>query len=50
LAALKKKARRCGASIVFLDERGFLLQPPNRRTWAPRGCTPEQRSSRRRNR
>jgi hypothetical protein len=25
---------------VFLDETGFLLQPVNRRTWAPRGDTP----------
>jgi transposase len=27
---------------VFLDETGFLLQPVNRRTWAPRGETPVQ--------
>jgi transposase len=29
---------------VFLDETGFLLQPLNRRTWAPRGRRPEQRA------
>ena len=27
---------------MFLDETGFLLQPLNRRTWAPRGETPLQ--------
>jgi transposase len=27
---------------VFLDETGFLLQPLNRRTWAPTGCRPQQ--------
>lgn len=26
--------------MVFLDESGFLLVPPVRRTWAPRGQTP----------
>jgi transposase len=35
---------------VFVDEAGFLLQPVNRRTWAPRGVTPEQRSWDRRDR
>jgi transposase len=35
---------------VFVDEVGFLLQPVNRRTWAPRGVTPEQRSWDRRDR
>lgn len=39
-----KKARRSGKSIVFLDETGFMLQPIRRRTWAPRGKTPIQRS------
>lgn len=29
-----------GASLVFLDESGFLLQPLLRRSWAPRGQTP----------
>ena len=27
---------------MFVDESGFLLQPLNRRTWAPRGRTPIQ--------
>ena len=27
---------------MFVDESGFLLQPLNRRTWAPRGKTPLQ--------
>ena len=27
---------------MFVDESGFLLQPLNRRTWAPRGKTPIQ--------
>lgn len=40
----QKKARRSGASIVFIDETGFRLQPVNRRTWAPRGETPVQRA------
>jgi hypothetical protein len=44
LAAYQKKARRRGASIVFIDETGFRLQPVNRRTWAPRGQTPVQRA------
>jgi hypothetical protein len=44
LAPHQKKARRRGASIVFIDETGFRLQPVNRRTWAPRGETPVQRA------
>ena len=44
LAADQNKARRRGASIVFIDESGFRLQPVNRRTWAPRGQTPVQRA------
>jgi transposase len=35
---------------VFIDETGFLLQPLNRRTWAPRGQTPVQRVSARHDR
>lgn len=27
---------------MFLDETGFMLQPVNRHTWAPRGETPVQ--------
>lgn len=44
LAADQKKARRRGASLIFIDETGFRLQPVNRRTWAPRGETPVQRA------
>lgn len=44
LAPHQKKARRRAASIVFIDETGFRLQPVNRRTWAPRGETPVQRA------
>ena len=44
LATDQKKARRRGASIVFVDESGFRLQPVNRRTWAPTGETPIQRA------
>ncbi len=35
LAADQKKALRQRATVVFLDETGFLLQPVTRRTWAP---------------
>ncbi len=35
---------------MFIDETGFLLQPLNRRTWAPRGQTPVQRVSARHDR
>lgn len=31
---------RLGAHLVFVDESGFLLVPPVRKTWAPRGQTP----------
>ncbi len=34
LAAGQKKATRSRASIAFIDETGFRLQPVNRRTWA----------------
>ena len=40
LAPRKKNAARLGASLVFVDESGFLLIPSVRRTWAPRGQTP----------
>jgi len=40
VAADKKNAKRLGAYLVFLDETGFLLIPPVRKTWAPRGQTP----------
>jgi hypothetical protein len=41
LAAHQKKARRQGASLVLIDESGLLMAPLVRRTWAPRGQTPE---------
>jgi putative transposase len=40
LADRKKNAKRLGAHIVFIDESGFLLIPPVRKTWAPKGITP----------
>jgi transposase len=39
---IKKKARRQGAHIALIDESGLLMAPLARRTWAPRGQTPEQ--------
>jgi transposase len=35
-----RNARRRRAWICFVDESGVSLQPPVRRTWAPRGRTP----------
>ena len=43
LAAHQKKARRQGAHIALIDESGLLMAPLARRTWAPRGQTPEQK-------
>jgi transposase len=40
LAPGKKNAARVGATLVFIDESGFLMRPLVRRTWAPRGQTP----------
>ena len=40
LAADQKKARRQDAHIVLIDESGLLMAPLVRRTWAPRGRTP----------
>jgi hypothetical protein len=40
LAANQKKARRLGATLVFLDETGFLSCPYVGTTWAPIGQTP----------
>ena len=40
LASDKKNAQRLAAHIVFVDESGFLLIPPVRKTWGPRGHTP----------
>ncbi len=36
----KKKARRVGAEIVFVDECGSSFGEPPATTWAPRGRTP----------
>ena len=36
----KKNARRWRATLIFIDESGFSLIPPTRRTWARRGHTP----------
>lgn len=36
----KKTAEEEGATLVFLDESGFMLTPTVRRTFAPRGKTP----------
>jgi len=41
LAAHQKKARRQGANIALIDESGLLMAPLARRTWSPRGRTPE---------
>jgi transposase len=41
VAAHQKKARRQGAHIVLIDESGLLMAPLVRRTWAPRGQTPD---------
>ena len=40
MAASAKRARRQRATIVFLDQSGFLLNPLVRRTLAPKGQTP----------
>jgi transposase len=50
MAAGKKNATRLGAYLVFVDESGFLLIPPIRRTWAPRGRTPVVRHHQKRDR
>ena len=41
MAAHQKKARRQGANIALIDESGLLMAPLARRTWSPRGRTPE---------
>jgi transposase len=40
LATDQKKARRQQAHIALIDESGLLMAPLVRRTWAPRGETP----------
>jgi transposase len=37
---IKRKARRRGASLLFLDESGLLMAPLLRRSWALRGHPP----------
>ncbi len=46
----KKKGPRQQASLVFLDESGYLLQPLRRRVWARSGHTPVQYASARHDR
>jgi len=45
VAASKKKARREGRTIVFIDESGLSTRPHRVRTWAPRGQTPVLRET-----
>jgi len=40
MAAPSKRARRQRATIVFIDQSGFLLNPLVRRSLAPKGQTP----------
>lgn len=40
LAQFKKKARKEGRTIVFVDESGMTQKPHRVRTWAPKGQTP----------
>jgi transposase len=49
MAAHQKKARRQQAHLALIDESGLLMAPLVRRTWAPRGQTPQlaQRCGRR---
>ena len=41
----QKRARRRSATIVFLDETGFVLRPLTRKTWATKGEAPILRAS-----
>jgi hypothetical protein len=45
-----RDAFRRRATLIFLDESGFMLTPLVRRTLAPRGCTPVSRTWDRRDR
>jgi transposase len=40
LADAKKKSRREGRTIVFVDESGLSERPTRVKTWAPKGQTP----------
>ena len=48
---IKETAREERCMIGFLDEFGLMLQPVRRRTWAPKGktpnCFPRKKTSRR---
>lgn len=41
MAEDQKKVRRLAAHLVLIDESGLLMAPLVRRTWAPRGETPQ---------
>jgi putative transposase len=41
VAADQKKARRQGAHLALIEESGLWRAPLVRRTWAPRGPTPD---------
>jgi transposase len=40
---VKRQARQRGACLMFLDESGLLMAPLLRRSWAPRGQTPQSK-------
>lgn len=40
LASAKKKSRREGRTIIFIDESGLSERPTRVKTWAPKGQTP----------
>jgi transposase len=41
----QKKWRELNATLVLIDEGGFTLVSPLKRTWAPCGCTPVVQTS-----
>jgi hypothetical protein len=45
LAQDQKKWRTLKATLLLIDEAGFSLVPPLKRSWAPRGKTPTARTS-----
>jgi transposase len=42
---IRKQWQTLSATLIFLDESGFSLVSPLKRTWAPRGQTPTTRTS-----
>jgi len=42
---LRKRAKRCGADIFFLDEAGVRSDAPLQRTWGAKGKTPVVKTS-----